>query len=231
MQTFHGFIDNSRQSLLLPAQFFDELLPQIDNLPELKVTLYAIASITRSGDFANCILLEDFTTDAPFMTSLGQNPQEAQTTLLEALERAVQRGSLLKVDSKHSAEPRTYYFMNSPRGRTAALALQQGETSTAVSQRGAAHEKANIFQLYESNIGTLTPMMADTLRDAENTYPSEWIEEAMQLAVQNNIRRWSYIKAILKSWKEDGHHGANRRDSKEDYRRYVKGKFGQYGKH
>lgn len=231
MQNFHGFIDDSRQSLPLPAQFFDELLLQIDDLPELKVTLYAIANIIRSGDFANCILLEDFTTDAPFMTSLGQNPQEAQTTLLEALERAVQRGSLLRVDSKHSAEPRAYYFVNSPRGRTAALALQQGETSAAGSHSGAAREKANIFQLYESNIGPLTPMMADTLHDAENTYPSEWIEEAMQLAVQNNIRRWSYIKAILKSWKEDGHHGANRQASKEDYRRYVKGKFGQYGKH
>ena len=47
-------------------------------------------------------------------------------------------------------------------------------------------------------------MIADTLREAEKIYPPEWVEEAMKIAVQNNIRRWRYVEAILKSWKEEG---------------------------
>ena len=32
-------------------------------------------------------------------------------------------------------------------------------------------DQPNIFQLYESNIGIITPIMADILREAEKEYP------------------------------------------------------------
>lgn len=63
---------------------------------------------------------------------------------------------------------------------------------------------ANIFQLYESNFGALTPMIAEALKDAEKTYPAEWIESAMSEAVECNKRNWKYVEAILKRWQVDG---------------------------
>jgi hypothetical protein len=45
-------------------------------------------------------------------------------------------------------------------------------------------ERPNLYRLYEENIGPLTPLVADALRDAENTYAIEWIEEAIRIAVQ-----------------------------------------------
>jgi len=36
-------------------------------------------------------------------------------------------------------------------------------------------ERPNIFKLYEENIGPLTPLIADALKDAEKTYPPEWV--------------------------------------------------------
>ena len=63
---------------------------------------------------------------------------------------------------------------------------------------------SNVFSLYESNIGPLTPMIADTLEDAEKTYSADWIADVIQLAVENNKRNWRYCEAILKRWQADG---------------------------
>ena len=65
-------------------------------------------------------------------------------------------------------------------------------------------DSKNIFTLYESNIGVLTSIMADTLADAEKTYPADWIFDAIRLAVENNKRNWKYCEAILKRWQANG---------------------------
>jgi len=63
---------------------------------------------------------------------------------------------------------------------------------------------ARIAKLYESEIGALTPLVADAIRDALQTYPADWIPEAIAIAVQNNARRWNYVEAILKNCKTAG---------------------------
>ena len=63
---------------------------------------------------------------------------------------------------------------------------------------------SNIFTHYQNNIAMLTPIMADTLQDAEKTYSETWVMEAIGLAVTNNKRNWRYCEAILKRWQESG---------------------------
>jgi DnaD/phage-associated family protein len=63
---------------------------------------------------------------------------------------------------------------------------------------------ANIAKLYEAEIGALTPLVADAIRDALQTYPADWITEAIPIAVKNNARRWNYVEAILKNCKTAG---------------------------
>jgi DnaD/phage-associated family protein len=88
-------------------------------------------------------------------------------------------------------------------------------------------ESSNIFTLYEENIGMLTPMIADELRDAEQLYSAELIEDAFREAVSRNKRKWKYIEAILKSWASEGReHGKPGRYSKEDPEKYFKGRYG-----
>jgi DNA replication protein len=65
-------------------------------------------------------------------------------------------------------------------------------------------ERPNIFVLYEQNIGLLSPLIADELKDAADRYPAEWIEAAFREAVQYNKRKWSYIRAILRRWETEG---------------------------
>ena len=54
------------------------------------------------------------------------------------------------------------------------------------------------------------------LREAEKNYPSEWFEEAFEIAVSRNIRNWKYVEAILARWKEKG------KDERKDQQDTVK---------
>ena len=91
-------------------------------------------------------------------------------------------------------------------------------------------ERPNIFALYEQNIGLLTPLIADQLRDMEKSYPPDWIDEAFTIAVAGNKRALRYIQAILKRWETDGKdertHEAGRGDSEAELRRkYIPDEF------
>lgn len=65
-------------------------------------------------------------------------------------------------------------------------------------------QRPTIYALYEQNIGLLTPLIADSLKDAAATYPEVWIEDAIKEAVKYNARSWAYIDKILKRWERDG---------------------------
>lgn len=87
-----------------------------------------------------------------------------------------------------------------------AVVTDSTSTSDSVSleREGVGEKTKNVFALYEENIGPLTPMLADTLDDAEKTYTLSWVVDAIALAVENNKRNWRYCEAILKRWQRDG---------------------------
>jgi len=89
-------------------------------------------------------------------------------------------------------------------------------------------ERPNIYALYEQNIGPLTPILSETLQEAEKNYPLDWIEDAIRIAVVKNVRTWRYIEAILRSWKEKGRDGTDRKTTEENRKRDSEGKFGDY---
>ncbi len=212
----------------IPGQFFSELLPEIDHLGEMKVTLYAFWFLDRLETPVRYLTYEDFAEDELLVQSLGAEGLDA------ALERAIQRGTLLKAQVRGQEWKEAIFFLNTPRGRAAVQAIQNGQWRPILEEHPPLTldvERPNIFRLYEENIGPLTPLIADMLREAEQTYRQEWIEEAIRIAVQNNVRRWRYVEAILRSWQEEGRDGANRRDSEADRRRYVEGEFADYIEH
>lgn len=69
--------------------------------------------------------------------------------------------------------------------------------------RAAAGAK-NIFMLYEENIGALTPMLVEELKEAERKYPNVWFEDGFREAVTHNARNWKYVKAVLERWMVQG---------------------------
>ena len=163
------------------------------------------------------------------MDSLGKPRRSAEAVLDDALERAVARGTLLHVSVESVLGMEDLYFMNTERGRAAVEGITRGEwrpSGDPAHPVGLVVERPNIFVLYEQNIGSLTPLIADQLRDAEEEYPAAWIEEAIGIAVNNNVRRWAYVMRILERWKEEGKHDATRGgDTERNRRRYVEGKY------
>ncbi|MGD0751353.1 MAG: DnaD domain protein [Anaerolineales bacterium] len=218
-----GFSD-SETFAQIPDSFFRHLLSEVDDLDELKVTLYALWRIGNMEGRVHFLRGQDFVDCIP-----DPGP---------ALEKAVRRGSLLKAlppasDQTPHINDAGLYFLNSPRGRAAAASFSQGRWQPdATGSMPAPPERPNIFKLYEENIGPLTPLIADSLQDAEKTYPPEWVAEALGIAVKNNKRNLKYVEAILRRWKEEGHaKKQDRRDAQEDGRRYAEGDYADFIEH
>jgi len=228
---FKGFPGGKVRQTRIPAQFFSELLPQIDHLGELKVTLYTLWYLDQMEGSFRYLRYRDYAEDERLMQSLGNEPMHG---LEEALQRAVARGTLLRAEIPGENGSEAYYFLNTPRGRAAIEAILKGNwrpTGDPQTPIALDLERPNIFRLYEDNVGPLTPMIADTLKEAEQTYPSDWIEDAIRIAVENNVRRWRYIQAILESWQKEGRNEQNRGDTEKDRRRYIEGPFAEFVKH
>jgi DNA replication protein len=227
MSSFGGFDSGKTKPTPIPADFFTDLLSEIDDLGELKVTLYAFWHLDHQEDELRYLCLTDFTADERFANSFGKTKDEIERNVTGALERAVRRGVLLTANSTEE----TFYFLNSPQGRAALEALEAGSwnpASTLHPQLLLNANRPNIFTIYEKNIGPLTPIIADTLKEAENLYPADWIVDAVKIAVTRNVRNWQYIEAILRSWKEKGRDEKDQRTSKENRKRDSEGEFGDY---
>jgi len=235
MESFKGFPEGKVQLTRIPDPLLTDLLPEIDHLGELKLILYAFWRLERMEGAFRYLRRENFLEDQRFMNGLASGNVEAEAALDEALQRCIQRGSLLDASLELEGGKQTLYFLNSPKGRAAAQAIQRGEwrhTGDPHSPLGLSLDKPNLFRIYEENIGPLTPMIADKLGEAEDNYPAQWIEEAVQIAVENNVRRWSYVEAILKRWQEGGRdERTDRRDTEKDRRRYVEGEFSEFIEH
>ena len=203
---FKGFPAQSRL-VRVPELFFQVVLPSIDDIHELRVTLYTLWFLERLEQPVKYINKQDYLHDKVFMQSLGSN---AEDHLAVGLDKATSRGTLLTTKISLSDKLETIYLVNTPRGRAIVSAIQSGNISLdqlANPQVQMDILRPNIFELYEQNIGVITPMLAEILKDADSIYPAAWIEEAIELAVQNNSRRWRYIEAILHKWKENGRDG------------------------
>ena len=208
MTKFRGFTD-SETFTQLPDSFFQQLVKEIDDAAELKVTLYILWRVAHM--------------DGPFraLTQTDLDGKElglATEEIKLGLEKAVKRGSLLKV-KKARVEPGrndavVYFLVNSPRGRAAVEAIESGKWNPKIGGSALPLERPNVFKVYEENIGPLTPLIADALKDAEELYQANWIVDAIELAVKNNKRNWKYCEAILKRWKEEGR--AEKQDRRDD---------------
>jgi DNA replication protein len=198
MEKFNGFPAGELRFTSVPDLFFARLLPQIDSLVELKITLHFLWVHYRQARQA--ISKAELLADETLVESLALIDEEVEQALTHGLNRAVERGTLLFARINDDAESHDLYFLNSERGRQAMAKIEAGEMGVvAVSGLEVVlpTKRSNIFELYEANIGLLSPILADELKDAEATYPRQWIEDAFKIAVENNVRKWSYIRAIL----------------------------------
>lgn len=225
---FIGFPDVKMRPVIIPDHFFMDLLPQIDDLAELKLTLHCFWLLNEQSGELKYLRGDDLRKDATLLGSLKitSDLRTPQATLTDALQRAVARNTLLRLDidtdSPTGAHSEDWYFINTVRGRQTMALIRQGkfhELQAVIPEEARLRvERPNIFTLYEQNIGLMTPLLADQLRDMEKSYTPDWIYEAFEIAVSRNKRSLRYIQAILKRWETEGKDNSNeesKRDSTE----------------
>jgi DNA replication protein len=184
----------------LPDSFFTQAMPKIQDLAELKIVLYVSYLILRKQERPYFVTYKELLS-RELMATMGEE------TLRQALNSAVEHGALLHSTLNINGVPEDVYSLTDDSRQPSAI---------------------NIFALYEQNIGIITPMIAEELKEAEKLYPPQWIEEAFKEAVTLNKRSWKYIARILDRWASEGKDsGEYRRDVKKDGPdKYIKGKYG-----
>ena len=218
-----------------PDPLFGPLLEDIQDLAELKVTLRSVWLLHHKRQSTRVVSLDEFLNDTVLLR--GLEPETGADSAAEEIRRglrlAVRRGTLLV----HGSNPdEAVFVLNNEPGRQALSRLKE----TGVAPAGGlgteeapprAREKLNIFVLYEDTIGTLSPIVAERLQEAEQRYPPGWIREAFEIAAVENKRSWQYVSAILARWGSEGKGnwtgGSNREDGKSG-RNSPKNQRGKY---
>ncbi len=200
MRKFAGFPAGRFAMTQIPAPFFSDLLPLIDDVTELKMVLFCFWALPQKDSRFAYLREADFI--AHFVQQATPTHAMSEADVQAGLRRATEREALLKID----VQGQTLYFMNTEKGRAAVAQFKAGAW-----QPGDLHnpveilpERPNIYRVYEENIGALTPLIAEDLKDMERDFPADWIEEAFKLAVTGNKRNLRYIQAILRRWRADG---------------------------
>ena len=183
-------------------------IKRINDLDTLKCMLRILDIVAKAND-AMTIPIQQKTLlkDALLLNYLGK-PNE----IMKALQNALQLGLLSQhVDSDDEIEYTLIY--------SDTVNYNQNQSRTANDHNR--HDKntlasTSIFKIYEENIGIVTPLVAESLAEAEKRYSSQWIVEAFKLATTRNKRSWAYISRILERWFIEGKtYGDSRKYSKK----------------
>ena len=207
----------------VPAPLLESLLEEIDDLAELKCTLRVIAMLHVKKGHPRFVTLGELQADRTLTRSLGQDGDSASQSIEQGMAKAVRRGTIAVASVEESGARQQLFTINTEVNRTTLEKIAEGAIQVSplpVSEPWVEPEDTpNIFALYEQNVGMLSPMIADELREAEELYPVEWISEAIREAVGLNKRSWRYISRILERWEHEGRgHGKPGRYSKKAVR-------------
>lgn len=188
---FDGFTRGTKL-LPVPSPLLGSLLADIDDVAELKCTLRMLWYTAQVAGAPKWVDEAVLLADDVLNRALG-----SPDAIRAGLRAAVARSVLVETNGR--------YLVHTPENALAvAKATPAPTTRNDPPTEPRAGDAPNVYALYEANIGLLTPMIADQLRDAEQTYPIEWIEAALREAAESNARNWRYIAAVLDRWAVKG---------------------------
>ena len=162
---FEGFRAGARASTL-PAQFFTEVLPEIEDVDELRVTLYALYAITRPGRPMLAMRASEMAAEEPLARMFAQ--RGGASTVRRCLDAAGARGVLLVLPLE---DGEALCFVHNDGGVRLRDRVIAGSLDVPGGVRAAVIEVAALptrpAAVYEQEIGMLTPAVAAAIAEAE----------------------------------------------------------------
>ncbi len=231
---FTGFPQGVRATPV-PDPLLGGLLECIDDLAELKVTLRALWLAGQKKVSPAAVSLHEFLNDRVLLEGLSGSDGPPREAIRRGLDSAVGRRTLLKFQAAPGGpDPEAVLYAVNTEANRQAIARRTAQVPPVAAQappgidddpryEPAAGARPNIFALYENNIGSMTPTVAEQLKEAEGLYSPAWVRDAFRIAVSRNKRSWPYVAAILRSWADEGKdNGKSRRNSPKDNReKYI----------
>jgi DnaD/phage-associated family protein len=223
--SFNGF---SREDLVgLPHELFTQVLPQISQPAELKVLLHLFYRLSRQRGTPRRLSWDELVADKTLQRSLRvvSKVRAYAEVLAEGLQLGVERRTLLHLLAPDAGRSVNWYLINTPANR--AWVEQAALAQAALAPNlPATDERPGVVALYEQNIGIVTPLILEDLREAEERYPAAWIAEAMHEAVRANARSWRYVAKVLERWAVNGRQDAPDRAGRPiDVEKYTSGPY------
>lgn len=152
--------------------------------------------------------------------------RDVSDRLIESLRAAVARGILIAL--RDEVDRRWYVIATQQTQQIVRSGRYEIVDGPSQDSTPLTLERPDVFGLYEQNIGVVTPILADRLTEALQSYPEEWIRDAIAESVAYNRRSWRYIQRILENWSTEGRTDeTNRRDHEKhlDPEKYLRGKY------
>jgi DNA replication protein len=230
MIEFNGFPARMRFTPV-PNVVFSSLLPRITDINELKVLLCIFEIVYPKKGNVRFVSKTELLNHAGLVNSIQRSYLEILSGALEAL---VKKGVLLSLPVEGNEKAESLYFLNNEANQLIIERVRNGEITLPglkpeMTVPVIQPDQPDIFSVYEQNIGLLTPLIADELREAVKHFPEIWIRDAIREAVSQNRRSWKNIARILEHWsiegKNDGTYRGNLKKN-TDPDKYIRGKYG-----
>src|SRR5262249_54957716 len=159
-----------------------DVLPQLADLAEVQVTLAVFRLAADAGGIEAPVSEAALRSDRALRTALRLNgsPREPDGRIMTGLDLATGRGTLLRFVAERGRGRDFGYYANTPVTQALVAAMARGAVAPpqALWREGqmpaVIPERPNVFRLYEQNVGPLTPLIADHLVRALETWPVEW---------------------------------------------------------
>jgi DNA replication protein len=212
----------------VPKILFTDILPLLaDDPAALGVTLFAFKALQSKRGTPRYVTADELAADPSLARYLER--AGAESAVERGLRRAADLGVLLPLTVEANGRRSELYFLNAPADRRGMETVRRGgiDVGRVVDLPAVVTERSGVFALYEALVGTISPLIADELAEAERLYPAEWLEAAFREAAAQNARSWRYVSRILERWAIEGpDHAKTERDSAGD-ERYFRGKYGR----
>ena len=204
------------RSTPIPNPLLADLLVEIADPDELRLTLRAVWALHQQKGFPQSVTMSDLAADRTVAAMLGTAGEDLEIRVSSLLDQAAVRGTLLKVPGRGGPDR---FFLNTEPVRRALSRQGFGPAETLEASDAeaapetwqdleAAAEPSLAVVAYEENIGQITPLVADKIREAIDDYSELAVVDAIRTAAARDTRNWSYIAALLRRpQREQAEHG------------------------